>query len=189
MSNKPVAAGKSSIDLIDIDKVFDAFDLKPHSTFLDMACGVGRYSLEAARRHGHRINIHAVDLWQEGIAQLQSEIAAQNITTIKPLLADIRTEIDLDDNSIDSCLLATILHDLAEQEQKAVVRQSARLLKPGGTLNIVEFKKVDFGPGPPIKIRLNEHDIDTLVSPFGYKKVNAIDAGEFTYHLRYQYKK
>lgn len=189
MSDKPVAAGKSSIDLIDVDKAFELFDLQPGSTFLDLACGVGRYSLEVERRFQDKIDVHAVDLWKDGIAQLKNAITEQRITAITPLLADIRTDIDLDENSFDAALLATILHDLPHEEQVDVVKQVGRLLKPGAFLNIVEFKKIDFGPGPPIKIRLDADDLDRLLRPFGFEKVAELESGEFSYIVKYQLKK
>lgn len=186
MSDKPVAAGKSSIDLIDVDKAFDLFDLKPGSVFLDLACGVGRYSLEVAGRYGDKVKIHAVDLWKDGVSQLKKDIVEQKITSITPLLADIRKQIDLKKNSIDAGLLATILHDLPHGEQVDVIKQAVRLLKPGAFLNIVEFKKIDFGPGPPIKIRLDADAIDKLLTPFGFSKVAQLESGEFTYIVRYR---
>lgn len=186
MSDKPVAAGKSSIDLINVEKAFEIFDIQPNSTFLDIACGIGRYSLEVAERYGDDVKVISVDLWKEGIAQLKQEITSRKINSITPLLTDIREKIDLDDCSIDSCLLATIIHDLQPDEQQTVVKEASRLLKPGGTLNIVEVKKIDGRPGPPITIRLDENDIETLVAPFGFTKVAGIESGEFTYLLKYR---
>lgn len=186
MSDKPVAAGKSSIDLIDVEKAFEIFDIQSKSIFLDLACGVGRYSLEVAERYGEDVKVFSVDLWKEGIAHLQQEISSRKINSITPILTDIRERIDLDDGSVDSCLLATIIHDLQPDEQKTLVQEVSRLLRPGGMLNIVEFKKIDGRPGPPITIRLDENDIEQLVTPCGFSKVAGIESGEFTYMLKYR---
>jgi ubiquinone/menaquinone biosynthesis C-methylase UbiE len=186
MNDKPVAAGKSSIDLIDVDKAFEIFDIQSNSTFLDLACGIGRYSLEVAERYGDDVKVISVDLWREGIAQLKQDIASRKITSISPLLSDIRERIDLNDCSVDSCLLATIIHDLQPDEQKTLIQEASRLLKPGGMLNIIEFKKMDGRPGPPITIRLDENDIEQLVTPYGFNKVAGIESGEFTYLLKYR---
>ena len=40
---KPTAAGKSSYDLIDVDKFFKELDLQAGISFLDLACGRGAY--------------------------------------------------------------------------------------------------------------------------------------------------
>ncbi|MBE0557030.1 MAG: ubiquinone/menaquinone biosynthesis methyltransferase UbiE, partial [Proteobacteria bacterium] len=52
MKSKPIAAGTSSFDLVDIAKVFSELNLKAGMAFLDVACGRGAYSLEASRYVG-----------------------------------------------------------------------------------------------------------------------------------------
>ncbi len=101
-------------------------------------------------------------------------------------MADIRQPLELEKGSIDTCLLATILHDLQPEERHTVIQETARLLKPEGMLNIIEFKKVDGRPGPPKHIRLDEQDIDRLVCPCGFIKVATIDVGEYTYLTQYR---
>ena len=68
MTEKPIAAGKSSFDLVDPEKVFAELRLQPDTVFLDVACGVGNYALAAAEFIGEEGAILAVDLWEEGIA-------------------------------------------------------------------------------------------------------------------------
>ncbi len=82
--------------------------------------------------------------------------------------------------------MATILHDLSKSGQRAVIQEVTRLLKPGGMLNIIEFKKIEKGPGPPMKIRMDEQEVDSLVTEFGFIKVAGGEVGEFNYLLKYE---
>ncbi|MEE8329934.1 MAG: class I SAM-dependent methyltransferase [Thermodesulfovibrionia bacterium] len=186
MSDKPVAAGKSSFDLIDTEKVFAIIDVKPNSSFLDLACGIGKYSIEIAKNIGKKGTVYAVDLWQDGIEALNQEISRKSIKNIKTILADISNKLPLEENSIDSCLMATILHDLSKSDQKSTVQEIARLVKPGGILNIIEFKKIDKGPGPQLNIRMEENEIEVLVTQYGFIKVTGSEVGEFNYLLKYK---
>lgn len=186
MSKKPVAAGKSSFDLIDAEKTFAMIDVNPHSTFLDLACGVGRYSIAIAKSIGERGTVYAVDLWQEGIEALDQEISTKNIQNIQTVLADISKELPFKKGSIDSCLMATILHDLPKSAQESTIQQVARLLKQGGMLNIIEFKLIDTGPGPPLSIRMGEEEVEALVKRYGFIKVLGSEIGEFNYLLKYK---
>jgi ubiquinone/menaquinone biosynthesis C-methylase UbiE len=53
--------------------------------------------------------------------------------------------------------MATVLHDFEEMDKAgAVLKQIKTILKPGGCLAVIEFKKIDGPPGPPIKIRLSK---------------------------------
>jgi predicted nucleic acid-binding protein len=45
MTEKPIAAGKSSFDLVDTKRLFSILRLKEDTTFLDVACGSGAYSM------------------------------------------------------------------------------------------------------------------------------------------------
>jgi len=185
MSDKPVAAGKSSFDLIDPERLFTMLDLQPGAVVLDLACGTGRYSTALATAVGRQGKVFAVDLWQEGLELLDGEAQRCALAQIETLLADIREPLPLPADSIDACLLATILHDLSADEQPRVIQETLRLLKPGGTLNIVEFKKLDHGPGPRMAIRLDATQIDALVAPYGFTRANITELGDFTYLLQY----
>lgn len=186
MADKPVAAGKSSFDLIDQDKVLAILAVRPDSSFLDLACGTGRYSVAIAKHLGAEGQVYAVDLWPEGIESLNNEIAASNIRNIKTLLADISQKLPLAADSIDVCLLATIVHDLSGKKQNLVIQEVFRLLKPGGHLNVIEFKKIDEGPGPPVAIRIDEQELDVLICQYGFAKVAAGEVGEFNYLGKYK---
>lgn len=186
LRDKPVAAGKSSFDLIDREKTFAIIDVKPGSSFLDLACGVNKYSIEIANKIGEKGTVHAVDLWEEGIGALTQEIKAKNIKNITPIVADISKKLPLEESSIDSCLMATILHDLSKSEQTSTIQEVASVVKPGGMITIIEFKKIDKGPGPPIDIRMEEEQIEALVAPYGFIKVMGSEIGAFTYLLKYK---
>jgi len=186
MSHKPVAAGKSSFDVIDTARTLALLDVRPRSTCVDLACGVGNYSLEIAKIIGNTGRMYAVDLWQEGIAMLDQKIDKSGIQNIETIVADICKPLPFESNSIDSCLMATVVHDLPVSGQMTSIEEVARFLKVGGMLNIIEFKKIDKGPGPPLAIRMAEEEIESLVSPFGLKRVQWSEVGEFNYLLQYK---
>ncbi len=186
MNDMPVAAGKSSFDLIDTEKTMAILAVKLNSTFIDLACGIGNYALSVANKVGENGVVYAVDLWQEGIDALSNEIKKYMLTNIKPILADITLQLPLEKNSVDASLMATIIHDLSESDQKSAIQEAFRLLKPGGILHIIEFKKIEKSPGPPLAIRLEESDIDRLVLPHGFIKIGSHDIGGFNYLVQYK---
>jgi cyclopropane fatty-acyl-phospholipid synthase-like methyltransferase len=69
----PIGAGKSSFELIDSTQLFRELNLKPGMTILDLACGKGAYSLVASEKVGAGGSVYAVDLWEDGIAQLKND--------------------------------------------------------------------------------------------------------------------
>ncbi|MCM2285568.1 MAG: methyltransferase domain-containing protein [Desulfobacula sp.] len=179
---KPKGAGKSSFEFMDPDLLKAALPVGPGSVVLDLACGKGAYSLFLSGIVGNQGLVHAVDLWEEGIMLLEEEIETRNLTNIMTLVADAAKEIDIEDDSLDLCLMATVLHDFEEAGQTGAVLKTVKtLLRPGGCLAVVEFKKMEGPPGPPVQIRLSDQDTDRLVTPYGFKKGKTVDMGEYHY--------
>jgi ubiquinone/menaquinone biosynthesis C-methylase UbiE len=184
---KPKGAGKSSFGLINSDILMEVLPVKPGSVVLDLACGKGIYSMFLSEIVGDTGLIYAVDLWEEGILLIGKEIEEKNITNILPLLEDATEQIEIDDYSVDVCLMATVLHDFEEMNKSgAVIEQVKTILKPGGYLAVIEFKKIDGPPGPPMKIRLTEDDTEKMVSGYGFKKVKTVDIGEYNYLMMFK---
>lgn len=188
MTDKPVAAGKSSYDLIDRDKFFSQIKLTPDTFMLDLASGVGRYSLAAAGKLTGKGEVHAVDLWAEGISALNENIRMRHLANVHTVIADITKPLPLADNFYDVCLLATVLHDLPADGQQTVLTEAARVLKPEGTLAVIEFKKIDQGPGPPLHIRFSESELDAKVSAHGFAQIFCDELGPYTYSCLFNIK-
>lgn len=188
MKEKPVAAGKSSFDHIDSEKAFDIMQIRPGSGFLDLACGIGRYSLAVAEKT-QAAQIYAIDLWQEGIEALKQESAARQLANIHALQADMRKPLPLQNAAVQHCLLATVLHDLPAADQQNVLREIARVLDNDGELSIIEFKKIDHGPGPSIDKRLDSKDLKALADPLGFIPLTLAELGPYVYIAKFKTKK
>ena len=179
---KPTAAGKSSFDLIDTAAFYRELDLKPGITFLDVACGRGAYSLKASEIIGSAGSVYAVDLWQEGIEQLKASAVEENALNIKAFVSDAGRHIPVDDQVVDVCLMATVLHDFVEDQiSKEVLQEIVRVMKPGGTLAIIEFIKMDGPPGPPVHIRLSPEQVGEMLVPCGFSEERRVDVGPYNY--------
>ena len=182
MTEKPIAAGSSSFDLIDPDRFFTALGLRRGTVLLDVGCGTGSYSLAVSERIGAEGMIYAVDLWQEGINTLSREIAHRRVTNIRPSVADTSRRIPVADQSVDVCLLATVLHDLiADGTAEGTLWEVKRALKPEGSLAVVEFEKVDGPPGPPRAIRLAPEELDAVLATHGFRLRATTKVGPFNY--------
>jgi len=187
--SKPTAAGKSSFGLIDSQAFFRELDLKKSITFLDLACGRGAYCLKAAEVIGPGGTLYAVDLWQEGIEQLKANARAENLSNIEAFVSDAGQHIPVDDKIVDVCLLATVLHDFVEDQiATEVLQEVVRVLKPGGLLAIVEFKKIDGPPGPPRHIRLAPSAVEEMLAPYGFSKDRLTDIGPYNYLMMFRKK-
>jgi len=186
-ATKPTAAGKSSYDLIDIDKFFKELNLQEGIAFLDVACGRGAYCLAASEIVGETGRVYGVDLWEEGIELLKAAADEKSAGNIEALVSDAAKQIPVDGRSIDVCLMATVLHDFVEDKiDQEVLHEIVRVVKPKGILAIMEFMKIDGPPGPPRQIRLSPEQVDSLLSPFGFKQEHCADVGPYNYLMLFK---
>ena len=181
-ATKPRGAGKSSFGLIDTAKFFREIDLKKGTTFLDVACGWGAYSLAAADRVGQSGQVYAVDLWEEGLSSLRKEADAKGIKNLATFVSNVAQNIPLEDDCVDVCLLATVLHELvADKVEQQVLKEIVRVVKSESTLAIVEFHKKKGPPGPREPVRLSPQKVDQIVSAYGFKHRRYTQVGRDNY--------
>lgn len=179
---KPTGAGKSSFELIDTAKFFQALDLKKGISFLDVACGRGSYSLAAADFIGPNGRVFALDLWEEGILSLRNEAVKKRIKNITSFVGDAGQNIPLEKDSVDVCLMATVLHDfVGDAIQREVMQEIARVVKSNGILAVVEFYKKEGPPGPPKPVRLSPQEVDKIASGYGFKQNRFTEIGPDNY--------
>ena len=182
MGKKPTGAGKSSFDLIDTERLFGELALKEDTRFLDVACGKGAYSIAAADYIGKSGSIFSVDLWEEGIELLNKEIASRKIPNIHASVADVSKRIPVEDNTIDVCLVATVLHDFIEDKtDDGALNEIKRVLTQNGTLAVIEFKKIEGPPGPPIEIRISPEQTADRLLPYAFGMVKEMEIGPYSY--------
>ncbi|OPY70214.1 MAG: Demethylmenaquinone methyltransferase [Syntrophorhabdus sp. PtaU1.Bin002] len=179
---KPHGAGRSTFELVDIDRVFQNLSLPLSAVFLDLGCGKGSYTIAAAKAMGPQGTVYGVDAWQEGLEELQKNATSEGFLNITTIHANLNEHIPLEDASVDVCFMAAVLHDLLrESPGEIALAEIARVLRTAGRLFIIEFKKIEEGPGPPLSVRLSPEDTERIITPFGFVKDRVIDVGPFHY--------
>ncbi|MEM4267858.1 MAG: class I SAM-dependent methyltransferase [Candidatus Woesearchaeota archaeon] len=146
--------------------------VKPNDFFADIGCGPGDYLKEAAKLTKNAIGIDIDTVSIEKVKALH----------LKGIVADATKKIPLKSSSLDSILLANVLHGFVANNEMSAMKEIARLLKRKGLLGIVEFRKnMTFGIGPDRKIRLSKKEVIDLIEPYGFSKIGSAWVGLFNY--------
>ena len=61
------------------------------------------------------------------------------------------------------------------------LKEVKRVMKPDGILAVVEFKKIEGPPGPPLHIRLSHEDVETMLKRYDFKSVKTLEVGNYNY--------
>jgi len=87
---------------------------------------------------------------------------------------------------VDVLLIAAALHDFHNDGiADNALREIERVVKPAGRLLIVEFKKMEPPPGPPISSRLSPEEVMELLAAHHFTGTPAIEMGPFTYLMAF----
>jgi ubiquinone/menaquinone biosynthesis C-methylase UbiE len=178
-------AGKSSRFFMEAEPVLDLLGISKGSTFLDAGCGDGFFTIAASSFVGAEGKIFAVDIFDEALDALRAELKDRKIGNVEVIKANLTKELPVEEGSVDFCLMANLLHGFVEnREEEEVFRSLNRVLKKGGALAVVEFKKVE-SHGPPLEVRLTPEETEAVVEMFDYKRRLKRDVGEFHYAMRF----
>lgn len=175
-------AGMSSKAFLDAERVLRETGLKKGDSFLDVGCGEGHFSIAASKIVGNKGKVYALDSYEKSIAVLKEQIHREHIRNIEAIVADVTQKMPLPDAIIDVGLMANVMHGfLANGEVPGVMTETARVMKSGSTLAVVEFQKIDGPPGPPISIRMTPEELEALISGYGFKKARVVEVGPIHY--------
>ncbi|NPE27848.1 class I SAM-dependent methyltransferase [Methanococcoides sp. SA1] len=176
---------KSSFWMHDPEVIFKELDLKKGTAFLDVGCGSGDYSIRAAEEVGESGFVYATDMENELIDDLVRNTEQAGLKNIKAIVNDVHEKFPFEDNTIDSCLISTVLHSLDfENAGKIIFPEIRRVLKPEGRLIIIECKKEDLSFGPPLNMRISPSEMENHVSTFDFEKIDLVDLG-FNYMIKF----
>ena len=175
-------AGMSSKAFLNAERVLRETGLKRGDSFLDVGCGEGHFSIAASKIVGNKGKVYALDSYEKAIAVLKEQIHREHIANVEAIVADVTKKMPLPDAIIDVCLMANVMHGfLANGEIPRVMAETARVMKSGSTLAVVEFQKIDGPPGPPISIRMTPEELEDLISRYGFKNNKVAEVGLFHY--------
>jgi ubiquinone/menaquinone biosynthesis C-methylase UbiE len=177
-------AGRSSADFIDARRVLREIGLSTGQVVLDAGSGSGHFSKAASNLIGAGGTVWALDSDQPSLDRLIRDIFTSGLRNIRPLLSDLTEPLPVKTGSVDLCLLVNVLHGLAwDKADSPAMNEIARVLKPGGRLAVVEFKKMQMDFGPPQEVRLEPADVERLVAPAGLRKERSFEAGPYSYAI------
>jgi ubiquinone/menaquinone biosynthesis C-methylase UbiE len=144
----------------------------------DLGCGSGYFALPAADIVGESGRIFCVDIDPSRIDQLEQQVREREISNITAVCGRGEDTVFCID-CIDMVFLGIVLHDF--QNPSAVLGNARAMLKPGGRLVNLDWRKIRQEFGPPFEIRFSEEDAFTLISKAGFDVEGIRREGRYHY--------
>lgn len=160
----------------DPNQILSLLGLGPGEVLVDVGAGPGYFSVAAAPLVGPAGKVYAIDISLEMLMKLGQQIYAAGITNVEPVLSR-ETNIPLDGGIADAALLANVLHEA--EDPGALLTEVRRMVKGGGRLLVVEWKKEPTPMGPPVEERLDPAALMSLAPAAGWQVEAAPDPGPY----------
>ncbi len=156
--------------------------LKSGATIADFGAGNGFYPVAAAKLTGENGVIYAVDAKNEALEATMSAARHEGLKNIYTIRHDMELPgVPIEDGSCDGVILAGILH--LSHLRANVLRESYRVLKTGGRLVVIEWKKEPLPFGPNIEMRIAKAELPEILAANSFRLQAEIPADAFHYAM------
>lgn len=164
----------------DPDRILGSIGVREGATFIDVGCGDGFFALPAAVLVGLTGVVYGIDVDEGRLTRLSAQAREQGLENIRLVRGEAEESVPCQ-GCADIVFFGTCLHDFADP---ATVLQNARLmLKPGGVLVDLDWKKEEMPLGPPFRIRFSEEEAASLITGAGFLVRDVVPSGPYCYLL------
>jgi ubiquinone/menaquinone biosynthesis C-methylase UbiE len=162
------------------DRLVRLARLEPGQSVLDIGCGTGSLAIAAKRRVGPFGSVHGIDASPEMIARARKKASKAGVDVT--FTTGVVEELPFPDEHFDAALSTLMLHHLPRAAREQCVRETRRVLKPGGRVLAVDFGGATGDRRSLIEHfhrhgRVDVHDIVKLLSEAGLEIIESGPVG------------
>ncbi|HEY3364571.1 MAG TPA: class I SAM-dependent methyltransferase [Symbiobacteriaceae bacterium] len=167
----------------DPDKILQYLNLGQCTVLADIGCGPGWFTLEAAKKMAPKGLVYGIDVSPEMLAKLKEQAEKAGILNVLGVLAESEAEWPIPNDSVDVALIANVYHEV--DPSGMFLTELKRVLRPGSTCLVVEWKQEETPVGPPLSERVDQQDVTEEFYTAGFILAGTCDVGPYHYGLKF----
>jgi len=152
------------------DTIWNRLGLTDPRVLIDIGAGTGFFALPFSDRMADG-TVYACDISDDMLSWMAENFPEKYGPIVVPTKME-ESAVPLPDASADLVYMVNLHHELAEPER--MMGETYRLLKPGGTLLIIDWKE-ESPFGPPPSIRVSETTIRSHMEASGFIEIRVHD--------------
>jgi len=171
-------------ELLKVD-VFKMLDITEGMQVGDLGCGnLAFYTFGAAKFVGNKGRVYAVDILKTSLNAVDNRAQQDGLTgIIKTVWSNMELvgATNIPAASLDVAFIHNVLFQVTGHE--GFIKETARLLKSGGKLMVIDWKRTGAPFGPPVADRPDPATIKSLVEKNGFTLASEFEAGPYHFGL------
>lgn len=171
--------------MLDVEKIISKIKLKEGQIVADL--GVGRESkfvIPLAKTVGPEGRVYVADIVKSILPNVKNKTQMYGLNNVETVWTDLEiygAAKAIISDTLDAGFLVTVLFQSTNEE--AMIKESLRMVKKGGYLVIVDWKKTETPFGPDLARRVDPEKIKKICAKLNLKLIEEMDAGEYHFGL------
>lgn len=168
--------------------ILEKAEVREGALVADFGCGAAaHFVFPASAMVGKDGKVFAVDVLPAVLQKITQRAREENKANIIPVWSDLevfRGAKDIPDNTLDIGMLINTLFQSKNKE--AMMRESARMVKRGGRLLVVEWKMAVAPFGPAASLRIAPDAVRSLAHGLQLEESYSFEAGPYHYGILFK---
>ena len=148
------------------DEVLKALGLRQGESIADIGSGSGYFTLRLAAAVGPSGRVYGVDVDPDMVRHLNRRVRDTGVTNIVSILAAPDDPL-LQDASVDRIFICDTWHHIDDQAKYLGLMK--KMLRPGGEVVMIDFKKEATPLGPPLEMRIARDALVGQIQAAGFR--------------------
>jgi len=159
------------------EETIKELSIKQGMRIADFGCGAGYFTIPLAEMVGQKGKVYAFDILKTALESVRSRAKSAGLLNIETVWSNLETlnASKLKNESIDLVLLANILFQSSKKAD--IIKEAKRILKRGGKLVVIEWKKNQV-MGPPEKFIVDKDLVRGIAEKQDFKFDKEFPAGQ-----------
>lgn len=166
-------------------EVVKALKIEEGEVIADIGAGSGYFAVRLARAVGEKGRVYGVDVNPDMIVHLNRRVRDLNLKNVVTVLCAPEDPL-LADGSVDRFLICDTWHHIGGHAKYLALLK--RMLKPGGQVIMIDFKKAKTPVGPPMELRIDRDDLVREMEANGFQLATEHTFLEYQYFLIFKVK-
>jgi ubiquinone/menaquinone biosynthesis C-methylase UbiE len=187
LKNKKYMENIDGLKFLNKQEIFDKLNLQQGMNVACLGCGnQGAFIVPAAKLVGKDGLAYAVDIQKPVLESVRHLAALEGLTNLQTVWANLEDvgSANIPAGSLDSAFLINVLFQ--NKKYAEILKEAGRLLKLGGKLIIVDWKKTGVLFGPDVAIRVEPEIIIKLSADLNLKLVLQTEFGQYFWGLIFE---